>query len=101
MDETVWGLALAAFVLPLAVALLAGLVLLVAAPEDDEGVWMRPLGSQSWVSPNLRLTCILSLYILMLLGGYDLLDAEGVATTGLVSNALAFLGVGSVGIRRS
>ena len=103
MDDTVGELALAAFVLPLAVALLAGLVLVVTAPKDDEGIWMRPLGSQSWVSPNVRLISIFALYILMLVSGYGLLDDNGVAThdVGLVSNALAFLGVGSVGIRRN
>ena len=101
MDDTVGELALATLVVPFAVAFLAGLVLLVTAPKNDQGVWMRPLGSESWVSPNVRLTGILSLYFVMFFSGYDLLDGGEVATTALVSNALAYLGVGSVGIRRN
>ncbi len=67
MDDTVGELALATLVVPFAVAFLAGLVLLVTAPKNDQGVWMRPLGSESWVSPNVRLTGILSLYFVMCL----------------------------------
>ncbi|MDE0364792.1 MAG: hypothetical protein OXP09_04390 [Gammaproteobacteria bacterium] len=110
MDDTI-DLMLALLLLPLAIAMFGCLLLGVTAPKRDDGVWMYPLGSESWVSPRVRLTGIIALHFLFLLSGFSSLDSYSRSGLGNdsawvewgipVTNALVYLAIGRLGIRNS
>lgn len=108
VDDFLSGFFLLLMLLPFAFVWVVGWVLLVTAPKSDEGVWMQPLGSRSWVSPNVRLGGIFLLYALLMVAGFQAIDdlqgpeeMNEAVKDNLVSYALIFLGIGTVGIRRN